>query len=395
MGASVPTNSKTLTTFSIIPEIEAPPFVPYGDWCVEFAHDLGIPDMFNTTASPYCGLALLGPWDLMDKGSWNSDGWLPAHVSAWEKIKLGFISGPMIATAQPGETSTFTVAPAENASGGVHVIKILLNNANPARYYLVETRALEGFDAGLPAPGVLITYVDETLPAGKVHVIDGDPGIPLLINAVWTVDQTFTDTKNNLSVTINAQIGNSYKITVNRQTSPIVSSAISLTSQNNSNLPTTQIRIQDVTLTVQLATTPAEQTQGLSGVPSMSANQGMLFVFDHQDYWTFWMIDMKFPLDIIWFNSARQVVFMEQNLQPCTPDNCPTYTPDASAKYVLEVNAGFAAAHHVTYGTTFTFLNANQPSSSTQPTHSHGKATCDYAEIIATPKQSSSMAVSR
>ncbi len=113
----------------------------------------------------------------------------------------------------------------------------------------------------------------------------------------------------------------------------------------------------NVLLTVEIANTPAAQQEGLSGRTSLAQDHGMLFVFDHEDYWGFWMIDMKFPLDIIWFNSSRQAVFIEQNLQPCTPQNCPVFTPDTKAMYVLEVNAGFVMAHQIGLGTTFTFLN--------------------------------------
>jgi hypothetical protein len=84
----------------------------------------------------------------------------------------------------------------------------------------------------------------------------------------------------------------------------------------------------------------------------------MLFVFDHEDYWAFWMINMNFPLDIIWFNSTRQVVWTETDLQPCTPSDCPVIMPNAQSMYVLEVNAGFVAAHHITLGTTFSFSHA-------------------------------------
>ncbi len=67
------------------------------------------------------------------------------------------------------------------------------------------------------------------------------------------------------------------------------------------------------------------------------------------------MIDMKFPLDIIWFNSNRQVVWVEPNLQPCASMNCAELTPESPAMYVLEVNAGFVATQHIKLGTTFTF----------------------------------------
>jgi hypothetical protein len=119
---------------------------------------------------------------------------------------------------------------------------------------------------------------------------------------------------------------------------------------------TTHIIISGTILTVELAETPPAQERGLSDRSSLPEDHGMLFVFDRQDYWGFWMIDMRFHLDIIWFDFNRQVVFIEPNLSPCTPQNCPVFTPNAKALYVLEVNAGFVEAHQVTYGTSFAFL---------------------------------------
>lgn len=121
---------------------------------------------------------------------------------------------------------------------------------------------------------------------------------------------------------------------------------------------TERILVGGVVLTVELALTGQEQQRGLSGRNSLPSNQGMLFVFDHQDNWSFWMYDMKFPLDIIWFDSSRRAVYLEPNLPPCTQMNCPVITPDLQAMYVLEVNAGFAAAHHITLVTTFAVLGS-------------------------------------
>ena len=118
-----------------------------------------------------------------------------------------------------------------------------------------------------------------------------------------------------------------------------------------------RILVGNILLVVEIAKTSADQQKGLSGRTSLPSDHGMLFVFDHEDYYGFWMIDMKFPLDIIWFNSTRQAVFIEQNLPPCTPQNCPVFTPNVKAMYVLEVNAGFVLAHQIALGTTFTFLS--------------------------------------
>ena len=122
-----------------------------------------------------------------------------------------------------------------------------------------------------------------------------------------------------------------------------------------------RISIDGVVLNVDLATTSAEQQQGLSGRDSMAQDHGMLFVFHSEDYWSFWMFEMRFPLDMIWFNSSRQAVFFEQNLPPCGPSVCQVFTPPVKAMYVLEVNAGFIAAHQISLGDKFDFLTFASP----------------------------------
>jgi len=117
-----------------------------------------------------------------------------------------------------------------------------------------------------------------------------------------------------------------------------------------------KVEIAGVTLTVELAETLTEQQKGLSGRFELPVDNGMLFVFDHEAPWGFWMIDMMFPLDIIWFNSTRQAVFIEQDLQPCGSGQCPIYTPPMPALYVLEVNAGFVRTHNIALGAVFAFI---------------------------------------
>ena len=120
---------------------------------------------------------------------------------------------------------------------------------------------------------------------------------------------------------------------------------------------TIRIEIAGIALIVELAETTADQERGLSYRSNMPIDHGMLFIFNQENLWGFWMHEMMFPLDIIWFNSQRQAVFIEDNLQPCTPQSCPIYTPSSPALYVLEVNAGFVTAHNIILGTTFTFFN--------------------------------------
>ena len=118
-----------------------------------------------------------------------------------------------------------------------------------------------------------------------------------------------------------------------------------------------RIQIAGSILTVELAESSEDQQRGLSGRRSLPSDDGMLFVFDHEDQWGFWMNGMLFPLDIIWFNSMRESVFIEHDLPPCGSSECPVHTPPFAALYVLEVNANFAHSHNITLGTVFTFIN--------------------------------------
>jgi len=206
---------KTLTRFNIDPELEAGGAVPIGVYCHEFGHNLGLPDLYNTLT----GKTILGPWSLMDKGLWNGNpaGSSPSHMDAWSKIQLGFISGSMIATANAGVTEAYSIDTTEVASSNVHAVIVPLGtNPTPAQYYIIEARSWIGFDSALPSTGVLLLYVDTTLTLGKVQVVNSHPSVTDLSEAPWSVGQTFTDSKNDWSMSVTGHNGNSYQVTVNR-----------------------------------------------------------------------------------------------------------------------------------------------------------------------------------
>lgn len=87
-----------------------------------------------------------------------------------------------------------------------------------------------------------------------------------------------------------------------------------------------------------LAQTGAERTKGLSGTPSLKSTEAMLLVFDSTDFWSIWMKDMNYPIDVVWLNDQKQVVHIVKNMPP---DSYPKqFTPETAARYVLELPAG-------------------------------------------------------
>lgn len=118
----------------------------------------------------------------------------------------------------------------------------------------------------------------------------------------------------------------------------------------------TVVSIGDAKLLADIADTPDKMNLGLGIRDNMTESQGMLFPFKQEGRWGFWMSGMKFPLDIIWLNSAKQVVHIEHSLPPC-PNiaDCPVHTPDQQAMYVLETTAGFTQRNNVTEGSKAAF----------------------------------------
>ena len=47
------------------------------------------------------------------------------------------------------------------------------------------------------------------------------------------------------------------------------------------------------------------------------------------------------PLDIIWINKNKEIVFISHNTQPCK-ETCVSINPNSSALYVLEINANLS-----------------------------------------------------
>lgn len=98
------------------------------------------------------------------------------------------------------------------------------------------------------------------------------------------------------------------------------------------------------------ANTLRKQLRGLSGRASLGQDAGMFYSFQKPDFYTFWMRDMKFPIDIIWIGSDSRIVDITKNI---SPNSFPkTFTSQDKAQYVVEVNAGYADAHGITIGAT-------------------------------------------
>ena len=118
--------------------------------------------------------------------------------------------------------------------------------------------------------------------------------------------------------------------------------------------------VGEVAFQVELAVTPAERRQGLSGREPLAPREGMLFVYGEPRLLSFWMNGMLFPLDFVWIGPECTVVDITPEVPIPPPGDAlgglPTYSPSSPASYNLEIGAGQAARTGLVPGDSVRFV---------------------------------------
>ncbi len=121
--------------------------------------------------------------------------------------------------------------------------------------------------------------------------------------------------------------------------------------------PQAKVCFENNCFKVELAKTPQERERGLMFRQKLDLDKGMLFIFEEEGDYPFWMKDTLIPLDIIWLNKNKEIVFMTKNTEPCKADLCPAINPETKAQYILELNGGVADRINIKLGDKFVFYN--------------------------------------
>ena len=186
-----------------------PPLIGIGVIVHEMGHLLGLPDLYPTisfgqTTQSFSGV---GIFDLMGYGLWGNVALArtdtPAHLSAWSKTELGWLSPTVLSATQPASGAGQPVLPPvattasaykvyANGPGGVEGLPGIFRDG--AEYFLLEHRSGNApgaiFDRGLtdtggPWEGVLLWRVDNERmeawrnsalePLGRSNTVNVDP----------------------------------------------------------------------------------------------------------------------------------------------------------------------------------------------------------------------------
>jgi uncharacterized membrane protein (UPF0127 family) len=124
------------------------------------------------------------------------------------------------------------------------------------------------------------------------------------------------------------------------------SSAPSDESRQPQRLPAALIRVGDVPLAVEVASTQAQLQKGMMFREKIGPDEAMLFVLQREDDQAFWMKNTLVDLDLAYIQ-ADGTIFQ---IEPMTARNVEPVWSRLPARYALEVPAGWVEAHGVRVG---------------------------------------------
>jgi uncharacterized membrane protein (UPF0127 family) len=100
----------------------------------------------------------------------------------------------------------------------------------------------------------------------------------------------------------------------------------------------------------EVMTTQEELGRGMMYRDALPQGRGMLFVHSVPGNYSYFMYQVKIPLDLVFMDANQRVVYIEQNAPPCPsakPTECKVYGPNPPrpVQYVLELGAGEAGRY--------------------------------------------------
>ncbi|GAB1414619.1 hypothetical protein MASR2M117_00250 [Paludibacter sp.] len=143
-----------------------------GTFVHEFGHVYGLPDYYNTVED---GKYTLSVWNVMDEGAYLNNGRTPPTYSAYDRFYLGWLnpkvlSHPQKVLLEDLQTSNSAYLITES---GTHNLNPY--NPKPVEFFTVENRQKKGWDAYLPAGGMLITRIFYNSSAWTNNNVNNDP----------------------------------------------------------------------------------------------------------------------------------------------------------------------------------------------------------------------------
>jgi hypothetical protein len=205
-----------------------------------YGHEMGHSFGFPHSHGPY-GQVYDSKWDVMSdayvyrNSTW---GWIGQHTIAYHKNLVGWIPAARRFVAPAGKSSTITIERSAQPEANGNYLMAIIPIPNSTQFYTVEARRFVGnYDAHVPGEAIVLHRCGD-----DATVIDADNnGNPNDAGAMWLPGETFTDAAHNISVSVEAQVGNAWRVTIRNQVTsapPSLSIAVSAAESDSAMIHT-------------------------------------------------------------------------------------------------------------------------------------------------------------
>lgn len=127
-----------------------------GTFCHEFSHVLGLPDLYTTEGQTH---KTWGEWSILDYGPYNNDGNTPPSYSAYERFFIGWLTPEVIVDSANIRLEELNSSQRALLISTEDQHNLIGNDPKSTRFYLLENRQQQGWDAYLPGHGLMLTYI--------------------------------------------------------------------------------------------------------------------------------------------------------------------------------------------------------------------------------------------
>ena len=104
--------------------------------------------------------------------------------------------------------------------------------------------------------------------------------------------------------------------------------------------------VKDKEIRVEVANTPEDRGRGLMGRKELGDSEGMLFIFETEDYHSFWMKNTLIPLSIAFVDKEGRILRIT-DMKPLTLES---HAPPKPVLYALEMKQGWFSANGIKVG---------------------------------------------
>lgn len=119
-------------------------------------------------------------------------------------------------------------------------------------------------------------------------------------------------------------------------------------------IPRVPLTVHGTSFQARVVSSPEARQKGLSGTSQLPRTEAMLFDFGSDDTWGIWMKDMNYPIDIVWLDKDKRIIYMVKQAEPSSYPYT-SFKPSKPARYVIEFAEDTINGKDLTIGDKATF----------------------------------------